>query len=103
MNEEEGEENSRGRAFLSLMQLLYYGADGALSPAQLNLQECISVISDDLQFTGVECKDYVVNILMCMRQVGLPNDAAMEIAKYGLMDRLKLALREFSFRDTNDY
>jgi len=92
------EDKYRGKAYVWLMKALYQ--DGTIS-VHRNLCEFIKnieTVSEELQFSGNDCRDLVRSTLMCMKKIGMSNDIAIRIVEETVLGTLWMLVEKHGLK-----
>ena len=96
-----GDEENGGKALLWLMETIH-SAPLTLGHDYGNIVRSVDVISEDLQRSGSDFRALVMNTLLYMKKLGMPNDVAVKIAEYAVLETLWLWINEFALRGLDD-
>ena len=96
------EDGYQCRAYVWIMKALYQ--DGTIS-LQQNLPEFINnleIVSQDLEFSGNDCKELVKTTLLCMRKVVLSNEIGIRIVEETILGTLWMLFQRHGLKGCED-
>jgi len=92
------EHEDRVKAYVWLMKALYHDGTISIHKNLCGFINNIDIISEDLHFSGDDCKDLVRNTLLCMRRIGMPNDVAIRIVEETMLGILWVLVQRHGLR-----
>jgi len=92
------EHEDRVKAYVWLMKALYHDGTISIHKNLCGFINNIDIISEDLHFSGDDCKDLVRNTLLCMRRIGMPNDVAIRIVEETVLGTLWVLVQRHGLR-----